>query len=168
MRAEQQLPWKKYRWLPFWTQRERTRLGNLGSTRRVKAHPHQGTSYHEGQPSLSKEENSRLMRCDSCRAERYSGTNRFLSSFRVWLAIQSAKQLFSKPLNVVSRDSFLACLTRSSLSTTVVRMSSSPHNCGIQKSSNFGSMRMRGHDRLVQTMSTFPNQKCFDVEIDFF
>ena len=108
-------------------ERRRTgpRLGNLGLACWVKAPPHQRASHHEGQLSLSAWANSRLIRRASCRPERYSSTNRAFNSFRLWWAIQSAKQLFSKPLRVVSPDSFFAFLTRSSLSTTVVLICSS-------------------------------------------
>ncbi len=56
----------------------------------------------------------------SCRPERYSSTSRAFNSLRLCWAIHSARQWFSKPLKVVSPESFFAFLTRSSLSTTVV------------------------------------------------
>src|SRR5262249_41735215 len=67
-----------------------------------------------------KDANSRLIRRESCRAERYSAANRVFSCLRVCPAIQSARQVFSKPLNVASGEIFFAFLTRSSLSITVV------------------------------------------------
>jgi hypothetical protein len=60
------------------------------------------------------------MRRDSCRPERYSSSKRAFSSLRLCWATQSAKQLFSRALKVVSLESLLAFLTRPSLSTTVV------------------------------------------------
>jgi hypothetical protein len=60
------------------------------------------------------------MRRDSYRPERYSSSKRAFSSLRLCWATQSAKQLFSRALKVVSLESLLAFLTRPSLSTTVV------------------------------------------------